>query len=254
MSTLTASAAGDGTLGFQTPSITGDASAEALIAARLERLPTSGWHFAIMALIGTASLFDAYDIGLISFVMPVLVSAWKLAPGQVGLVFSAGFAGLAIGAALFGWLAERYGRVPILTVTILMLAVCGVGCALSTNYETLVSFRFLQGIALGGELPIAVTYVTELMKSAKRGQLTAMYQIAASLGFLAAAYGSYLIIPTFGWQAMFYIGAAPALLTIPIRRLVPESPRWLVRRGRVAEAERIVAEIEAKFATSSSSR
>jgi MFS transporter, putative metabolite:H+ symporter len=119
---------------------------EPQIAARIERLPASQWHLMIIALVGTATLFDCYDIAVIAFVMPVLVDTWKLAPNQVDLIFSAGFAGLAIGAFVFGWLAERYGRVPILIVTILLLSVGGIGCALSDGYFTLLTFRFLQGL------------------------------------------------------------------------------------------------------------
>jgi putative MFS transporter len=100
---------------------------------------------------------------------------------------------------------------------------------------------------------VAVAYVTELTKSSRRGQLIAAYQFTAPLGFLAAAYCSSWVIPHLGWQAMFYIGAIPAFLTLIVRVFVPESPRWLARHGRIEQADKVLTDIERRMLKKSGS-
>jgi putative MFS transporter len=117
-----------------------------LIVARIERLPPSKWDLKVRSIIAIATFFDGYDVVAIAFVLPALIGLWHMRPQQIGLLLSAGFAGQLIGAPGFGWLAERYGRIRILSWAILMLSVFGVGCALSTSYWMLVGMRFCQGL------------------------------------------------------------------------------------------------------------
>ena len=215
-----------------------------LIAARIERLPVSPWHTRIRLILGTATFFDAFDVLAIAFVMPVLAQLWKLTPPQIGLLISAGYAGQVLGAMIFGALAERLGRIRTLNLTIVIISMFGFACAFAPSYWVLIVLRFLQGIGLGGELPVAATYINEIAKTHRRGRFVLLFQAIFPAGFLAAALASVLVVPTLGWQWMFVIGAIPAFLIIPIRRHVPESPRWLARIGRLEKADEVLSQIE----------
>ena len=128
--------------------------------------------------------------------------------------------------------------------TILILSVFGLACAFAWSYWSLAAFRFIQGLGLGGEIPVAATFVSEISKAERRGRFVLLYQLLLPLGFMAASLSSIVIVPNLGWQWMFIVGAAPAFLTIYLRRLVPESPRWLARHGELAKADQIMSDIE----------
>jgi MFS transporter, putative metabolite:H+ symporter len=217
------------------------------IAARLERLPVSRWHNTVRIILGICTLFDAYDGVAIAFVLPALVGAWHLTPSEIGLLISSGFAGQLIGASFFGWLAERRGRIFALNLSILILAIFGIACAFAWGFASLAAFRFVQGLGVGGENPVASTYVNEIAKAQRRGRFALLYQLVYPFGFVLAGSVSIWVVPRWGWQYVFIIGAIPALMMIFIQRLVPESPRWLARHGRFAEADAIVSKIERRI-------
>jgi putative MFS transporter len=218
------------------------------IAARIERLPVSRWHLNVRILLGAATFFDSFDALAIAFVLPALIGPWNLHFSDIGLLISSGYFGQLIGATFFGWMGERYGRVKVLNWTVAILSVFGLACAFAWGYWSLVAFRFLQGLGLGGEIPLAATYINEIAKSGRRGHFVLMYQNVFPLGIMMSAVVSALVVPNFGWQWMFVIGAVPAFLILPLRRMVPESPRWLARHGHLAEADRVVSGLEARIA------
>lgn len=216
----------------------------AQIAARIERLPFSPWHVKVRVIMGVATFFDAFDALAIAYVLPVLIPLWKLAPAQIGLLISIGFAGQLVGAILFGWLAERLGRVRVATWTIGIFSVFSLVCALSWDYPSMLAFRFVQGLGLGGQVPIAAAYINEIAKAEKRGRFFLLYEVIFPVGLLAVALVATWVVPNLGWQWMFVIGALPALLATMMRRLLPESPRWLAATGRMDEADRTLRAIE----------
>ena len=215
------------------------------IAARLERLPYSPWHVRMRVILGVATFFDAFDALTIAYILPSLLGEWKFSPAQIGPLFAIGYAGQAIGALLFGWLAERFGRVRMTMFTVLIFAVMSVFCANAQNYDQLFWYRFVQGIGLGGEVPLAAAYINEIAKAKGRGRFFLFYEAVFAAGLLAVALVAAWVVPAFGWRWMFYIGAAPALIVIAMRQWCPESPRWLASRGRKADAEASMATIEA---------
>jgi MFS transporter, putative metabolite:H+ symporter len=214
------------------------------IVARLERLPTSWWHVKTRIIVGVATFFDAFDALAIATVLPVIVPLWKIAPPQIGLLISAGFLGQLIGALLFGWIAERFGRMTAMVWSIALFAVMSLVCAFAWDYNSLLAFRTIQGIGLGGEVPVAAVFISELAKAKGRGRFVLLYELVFPIGLVSASLVGLWVVPRWGWQSMFVIGALPALLALALRWLLPESPRWLAVRGRTAEAEAAMTLIE----------
>jgi len=214
------------------------------IAARIERLPLSPWHLKLRIIMGIALFFDAFDALAIAYVLPVLIGMWKLAPSQIGLLISAGFAGQLVGAIFFGWLAERIGRINGAVWTIAIFSVFSIVCAFSWSFQSMLVFRFIQGLGLGGEVPIAAAYIGEIAKAGRRGRFFLLYQVIFAVGLAAVAVAATWVVPNLGWQWMFYIGAVPAVIALILRRTLPESPRWLASRGRLDEADRTMHLIE----------
>jgi MFS transporter, putative metabolite:H+ symporter len=223
---------------------TASAPAAAAILARLERIPVARWHFNVRFILGIGLLFDAFDLLAITFALPAFVYEWKLTPAEVGWILSAAFIGQFVGAIVAGALAERHGRLVVITVAIGLFSVMSLACALAWDERSLLVFRFLEGVGLGAEVPIANTYINEIARSAVRGRFYVLYQSIFAFGLIAAGLLGYVMVPNLGWQSMFYLGATPIVLVFFIMRVLPESPRWLVSKGRLAEADAVVAEIE----------
>lgn len=214
------------------------------IVARLERLPPSPWHVRMRAIVGSATFFDAFDALTIAFVAPALIGEWRLKPTEVGLLISAGFIGQAVGGVVFGWAAERYGRVRVLIWTVVLISLTSLGCAAAWSFGSLLVLRVLAGLGLGGELPIGIAYINEFANAERRGWFVLIYQSIYALGIVVVSSVAVWIVPHLGWQWMFIIGAIPALIVIPLRRSLPESPRWLASRGRIDKANAVVSRIE----------
>lgn len=214
------------------------------VVARIERLPTSWWHVKTRIIVGVATFFDAFDALAIATVLPALVPLWKLTGPQIGVMISAGFLGQLVGALLFGWIGERFGRMPAMIGSIATFAVMSLVCAFAWDYNSLLVFRTLQGIGLGGEVPIAAVYISELTRAQHRGRFVLLYELVFPIGLVAASTVALWVVPNLGWQAMFWIGALPAILALFLRVLLPESPRWLAVHGRAAEADAVLSLIE----------
>jgi MFS transporter, putative metabolite:H+ symporter len=214
------------------------------VAARLERLPYSRWHVTVTSFLGVAIFFDGFDALSTAYVLPVLIREWHIAPQSIGGLISIANLGQALGALFFGWLAERIGRVPTARITIALYAVMSLACAFTSNYQELFWCRFIEGIGLGGEIPVASTYISEILRADRRGGSFLSYQIIFPVGLLGAGIAGAVVVPTLGWQWMFIIGAVPALISLVLRRYCPESPRWLAQKGRLDEAEKVLEEIE----------
>src|SRR5580692_5643277 len=203
------------------------------VVARIERLPVSWWHVKTRIIIGTATFFDAFDSLAIASVLPALVPMWKLTPPQIGLLISSGFLGQLLGALFFGWIAERYGRITGMVWSIATFALMSLVCALAWNYESFFVFRLIQGFGLGGEVPIAAVYISELARSNVRGRFVMLYELIFPVGIVAASVLGLWVVPKLGWQYMFLVGGIPAVLVLFLRRVLPESPRWLASAGRL---------------------
>ena len=221
------------------------------VAARLERLPLSPWHLRMRIIVGIATFFDAFDALTIAYVLPVIAPAWQLAPTQIGVLISAGFVGQLLGAIVLGAAAERFGRKKILILSVLIFGLMSLACAFAWSFQSLLVLRILQGIGLGGEVPVAATYISEIAQSKSRGRFVLLFELVFPIGLTSAGLVGAWIVPAFGWQSMFYLGAAPALIAFAAAYFLPESPRWLAARQMNAEADAAMRFIEDQVERSS---
>ena len=213
---------------------------------RLDALPWTRKHTRLLGGSGIGWALDAMDVGLISFVIAQLVVVWKVEPSELSWVASAGFLGMAIGASLGGLLADRLGRRQVFALTLLVYGVFTGLSALSWSIGALIALRFLVGLGLGAELPVASTLVSEFAPARIRGRIIVILESFWAVGWTAAALIGYFIVPTSddGWRWALALGAVPAVWAIFVRLRLPESVRFLEAKGRHGEAEKIVAEFE----------
>jgi MFS family permease len=236
-------------LGGTTTAASDAASAAAVtkgsIIARIERLPANAMQVRARILIGLATFFDGFDVITIAATLPLLIQKWGLTPGQVGFLIASGSVGQLIGAFLFPSLAERYGRVRAIAWSSGIIGVTSIACGFAPSFAVFVALRVVQGLGLGGELPVAATYINEITRAHGRGRFVLLYEVVFPIGLLASnALGAW-IVPRFGWEAMYFIGGVPLLLFFLLRVLVPESPRWLGERDRMREAHEALNAFEA---------
>jgi putative MFS transporter len=220
------------------------------VAAKLDRLPLSRFHYKLLTINGCAWAFDAFDVGLVTFIATALIQAWNLSSAQVGILLSSGLLGMMAGAFLSGPAADRFGRKAVFQWTMLIFSASSLACAFAWDFTSLICFRFLVGIGLGGETPVVTALMGEFIPAKDRGKVQGLLNTFWAFGWLAAAALSYFIIPGIadGWRWAFVAGALPSLYIWVVRRKLPESPRWLALQGRDEEALAIVAQIETEVA------
>jgi len=180
---------------------------------------------------GLSWLFDAMDVGIISFIVAALTVHWKLSAGQVGVLTSLNSVGMAFGAAIAGYLADRYGRKSVLVWTLLIFSAASGLSALAASFTVLCILRFIAGVGLGGELPVASTLVSESMPVQDRGRAVVLLESFWAGGWILAALIAYFVIPKYGWQSAFVIGAVPALYALYLRRAIEDPPRFRKERS-----------------------
>lgn len=222
-----------------------------MLLERLEKLPVGSFHYKLLVITGLGWMFDSMDTGIISFVLPVLAKEWGLSAEQVGWIGSIGLIGMALGAVLAGTVADRLGRKKVFAATVILYSVATGLCAIAWSYESLLFFRFLVGFGLGGELPVAATLMSEYAPSHLRGRFIVLLESFWGVGWLVAAFISYIIIPQFGWHVAFLIGALPALYVFVIRLHMPESVRYLISQKKIDEAKHIILSLEVELGVKS---
>lgn len=214
-------------------------------AERLDRLPFNARHRRLLGGSGIGWALDAMDVGLISFIIATLAAEWSLDQTQTSWILSIGFAGMALGASVGGLLADRIGRRHVFALTLIVYGLATGASALAGSVAVLLVLRFVTGLGLGAELPVASTLVSEYAPRKIRGRVVVLLEAFWALGWIAAAVIGYLVVPgENGWRWAFAIGVIPAAYAIVVRMALPESVRFLERRGRTAEAEAAVRQFE----------
>jgi putative MFS transporter len=220
----------------------------ATIAERIERLPLGGFHRRFIALVSLGNFFDLYDIFIVAYIGAALQQSGFLSLRQFTFFVAVGFLGMFVGTVVFGMGSDRMGRRSAFILLLLIYSVFTFADAFAPTAGWLIALRFFAGVGIGAEIVVIDTYVTEVVPGRARGRYVAITQVAGFCAVPVAAVLSRLLVPTHflmsGWRWVMVIGASGALLTWWFRRRLPESPRWLESRGRVAEADAIMSGLE----------
>ncbi|WP_434630147.1 MFS transporter [Chromobacterium sp. CV08] len=203
----------------------------------LDERPLGGFQYRLLALCGLCMILDGFDVQAMGYVAPALLEDWGIAKSALGPVFSAGLFGLLLGALLFGALADRVGRRPILLVCTLGFSAGMLATAAAQTLPQLIALRFLTGLGLGGIMPNAMALAGEYSPARRRASLMMMISCGFTAGALLGGLLAAWLIPAHGWRAVFVVGGvAPLLLWLPMLSGLPESARFLLLRGRPAQA------------------
>lgn len=180
----------------------------------------------LLGIAGLGWLFDAMDVGMLSFVMVALQKDWGLSTQEMGWIGSINSIGMAVGALVFGILSDKIGRKSVFIITLLLFSIGSGLTALTTTLAMFLVLRFLIGMGLGGELPVASTLVSESVEAHERGKIVVLLESFWAGGWLIAALISYFVIPKYGWEVAMILSAVPALYALYLRWNLPDSPRF----------------------------
>jgi putative MFS transporter len=209
----------------------------------LTRLDDSGFtnrHLMIYLTVLSGHFLDGFVINVTGVTLPGIIGTFHLSSEQAGFYSSVLFAGMLVGAALAGSVSDRFGRRIPLAVSIVVYAVFCLVAVFAWSYPSLLVFRALQGVGLGAEIAVVLPYIAEFAPSRHRGPMITMATSAWLIGLPVAAAVGALVVPAFSWRAMFVVGTLPILVSLFMLARLPESVRYLLRRGRPEDARRIV--------------
>lgn len=222
------------------------------IPQRMDRLPWSRWHWLVVTALGVTWILDGLEVSIVAALGPVLThtTTLHLTESEVGLTASAYLAGSVVGAVVFSYLTDRQGRKKWFMITLFIYLTATVLTALSWNLWSFMFFRFLTGAGIGGEYAAINSAIDELIPARWRGHtnllINGTWWLGAACGALLTIVflNPHLIPEHLGWRLCFGLGAVLGVSVVLVRRFIPESPRWLMTHGRVAEAETVVSSIE----------
>ncbi|HEY2593214.1 MAG TPA: MFS transporter, partial [Chloroflexota bacterium] len=205
------------------------------------------FHLVLVAGIALAQILDGYDFQITSYALPGFTKEFGLNPGQAGSVAAAGNFGLLIGAIVFSQLADRFGRKPIFQMVLLSYAAGSLLSGLAPTYQVLVGARFVAGLGIGAEFPVAFALLAELTPRKWRSKFIPLGPIMYGIGFIVAGVMAIYFLQSASsataWRYGYLLGVLPALMIVYVRTLLPESVRFLVQKGRLDEATRVVQRI-----------
>jgi MFS family permease len=227
---------------------TGVVEIQSDIPPRLDRLPWTRWHTKIVFTLGFAWLLDSLESSIIGSVLGILKKIWQFTPLQGSMTVSVWLIGIMVGAVVFGFLSDRYGRKPMFIITLLWYALFTVACAFSHDIWLFIFFRFMAALGIGGEYAAISSAVVEFVPRKMRGKtdafIMALWPIGAIASALLVMFALKLFPPEIAWRVGFLLAVFLAFFALVIRRHLPESPRWLIEKRRFKEAEEIIASIE----------
>jgi MFS transporter, putative metabolite:H+ symporter len=230
----------------------GPSASPDLVAARIERVPFGSFHSRLVAILGTGMLFDAFDVYVIS-VVAVGITSFPVTDATIGFIISASYVGQLFGSLVLGYVSEVHGRKVAFNWSLGTLGALSIVAAFSWNAESLIVVRILQGVGIGALPPIAGAMFSEFLRAHNRGMIGMLFQTLYPIGAMLSPLLGLLMFRLFdsetAWRVLFLFGGTPVILAAVAQRVLPESPRWLAGRGRVAEAEAVVAAMEAETVT-----
>jgi len=218
---------------------------------RLDRLPLLAFHLKIFALIGAGMFLDGAELYITAGVLGAVTKEGWSTMALNATFISMTFVGMVCGAWLAGVLGDRYGRRFTYQFNLAVFGLASLAATLAPNMETLIGLRFIMGIGLGAEVVVGYATLTEFVQARIRGQMISWLAVVTNSSLVVCTFLSIWVIPRFGWRYMFLIVGVCAIAVWFMRKSMPESPRWLEAKGRFAEAEAILAQIEGSSGPSS---
>src|ERR1700722_5456552 len=219
-----------------------------LLSARLQRLPTTRYTCAFVLLLAGAFIVEAFDIGSLSVILPILKPLMHLSAAQVGVLAASSTVGITIGMIPAGLLADRIGRKRVLIGGVLWFASLTLVTALAPDFRTLLMLRGLSGLGMGAAFIMPYALLVELVSSRTRAAFAGVLEASLGLGSAAVRILGLVVLPNFApdiaWRVFLLLAGLPIAYVWVLWKYLPESPRWLSRAGRSDEAEHIVAAIE----------
>ncbi len=188
-------------------------------------------------------MFDSYDLVVYSSVLPVLIKEWSISPVQAGAIGSYGPFGMMIGAILFGILADRFGRKNLLIASVILFSIFGILCGFAAGPTSFSTFRFICGLGIGGILPNTIALLTDYAPKTMKNTMVQISMIFFPIGGMLAAFLAILLIPSWGWQSVYWVAAIPLLLLPFMVKYIHDSPAILLRKGRINELCRVLSKI-----------
>lgn len=215
------------------------------LVARLERIPLSRPHYKLLFQGGLGFAFDTADGLLVGFLMPVLAVTWHLSFTQIGLLGSATYIGYLFGALAAGRIADRFGRRTVMMGALAVYCLATLGAAMAPNWLAFFALRVVAGVGNGAEAIVIAPFIAEFAPAERRGRYLGMLTVGFGAGYLMAAAVGRLVVPLDdGWRWAQVVTVLPIVMLLVWRRTLPESPRFLLSKGRVDEADAIVTRLE----------
>ncbi|CAA7600088.1 Major facilitator superfamily transporter [Acididesulfobacillus acetoxydans] len=225
-----------------------ETAAQMNIPGRLERLPMTSFQRKLFTVIATAWLADQVDVALLSFLMGALTVYFHLTAVQIGFLASMTFAGQLAGNVLVGVAADRFGRKMTFQISMIIWGIASFLAAGAWSIGALMVFRFLIGLGVGGEAPVAQALVSEFVPADVRGKYIAFMEGFWAVGYVLSGGIAYFLLPRVGWRWVFVVVGLLSIVIFFVRRHLPESPRWLADKGRIQEANVVLTGIEREIA------
>lgn len=177
--------------------------------------------YRLLFIVGTAWLFDAMDVAMLSFIMPLLKTEWSLSPLQLGTVSAATSVGMIFGAVICGILADRFGRKHVLIYTLMLFSLGNLLLTVAPNVNVFILIRFITGIGLGGELPVAATVIADHYHGTQQSRMLVLADSFWAIGWLLASVLAFYVMPLVGWRVTVLLTAVTVLYALMMRRHLP---------------------------------
>ncbi len=218
------------------------------ITCRLDSLPWTSFHTRFVLALGITWVLDAFEVVIVSAVLKPMAKSLNFSPEQSSLMVSGFLLGAIIGSLVFGYLADKHGRKKLFLITLLLYSGGTFLTGFASSFEMALFFRLLAGAGLGGEFAAIQSAIDEFVPSRHRGKVDGTITALWNLGSLLASLSAVGLIKALGeelsWRLAYFLGGLLALMVVFVRLYVPESPRWLLSKGRLEEAESIVSKVE----------
>ncbi len=226
--------------------MTGAAPTGEQVLGRLDALTTWPYRPQVLVAVGAAWFFAFIDIVNVGYALPVITDQFHISSSAAAMAVTLGLVGYVVGSLLDGVIGDRYGRRLALTLSVITFSIGSLIAVFSQDLTVLCVGRFIAGMGIGAEISAATAYIGEISPARLRGRAGGLAAACGYVGMAAVPFIAMVLVPNFawGWRVLLLIGAVGAVVVLPLRLHLPGSPRWLVTRDRLGEADAIVAEAE----------